>query len=405
MITIKNARSPKGKVANFTIESAFSEVIDAQGRLMVLPALIDPHVHFRVPGAEHKEDWRSAAQAAVAGGVTTVIDMPNNRPSCISSERLGAKQQLIDAQLAEVDIPLRYHLYLGADQNHLQEMGKVKNRAIGLKIYMGSSTGDLLMSDEHSLAKAFEIAAKEGMLVSVHAEDESLIQKNHTKYASTASPEIHSKIRSREAAARAVEQAIGLSRKFGTRLFILHLSTKEELELVRNAKAEGLPVYAEATPHHLFLSEKDYPKWGVRVQMNPPLRTEQDQEALWSGIRDGTIDVIGTDHAPHTKEEKQLPYGKAPSGVPGIETLLPLLLNAFHENKITLEQIIALTRRNSEKIFGLTPHDDVVLVDLEQEKEVRDEALHTKCGWSPYSGKILKGWPVYTILKGRIFHA
>jgi dihydroorotase len=409
MIHIKNARTLEGLVTDVSLPSEnhqreSHQEIDAKGRLTLFPALIDPHVHFRVPGAEHKEDWRTAAQAALAGGVTTVFDMPNNNPACVDRKTLHKKKQLIDSQLKEIGIPLRYYLYLGADEHHLDEIGFAAKEVIGIKVYMGSTTGNLLMANDKALDRVFQMAAQENLVVSVHAEDEQIISKNKEKYKDSHEPSIHSKIRDRHAAAAAVKKAIGLAEKYGSRLVILHVSTKEELDWIREAKTRELLVYCEVTPHHLFLTEADYDKWGTKVQMNPPLRTLADQEALWNGILDDTIDMIGSDHAPHTLEEKNNPYGIAPSGVPGIETTLPLLLTAYHEKKITLEKIISLTHTNIINIFELKPNQDAVLVDLEKTKKVTNKALKTKCGWSPYEGWVLKGWPVYTILQGKAFH-
>ncbi|SCA62480.1 Dihydroorotase [Chlamydiales bacterium SCGC AG-110-M15] len=404
MIRIKNVKDIHGKIQDVNIESKDDQVLDASG-LTILPALIDPHVHFRTPGAEYKEDWMTGAQAAIAGGVTTVFDMPNNTPSCVDEETLTDKIKLINQQLKDVDIPLRGHLYFGASKNYLDEIGKAKDRVIGLKIFMGSSTGDLLMDDDASMLAAFREAAKHDLIVGVHAEDECVLKANQKRYSGESQPSVHSKIRSHEAALSAVEKAIHFAEISGATLYILHSSTAKEIECVRQAKKRGLPVYVETTPHHLFFNEEAYAKWGTCVQMNPPLRLEVDQEALWEGIRDGTIDSIGTDHAPHTLEEKHLPYGKAPSGVPGIETILPLLLNAHHDGKVSLERIVEVTRRNIERMFNLENHDDCVLVDLDLEKAVVDEELKTKCRWSPFSGQVLRGWPVYTILKGRVYEA
>ncbi len=404
MIKIKKVRTLEGHVTDLSFPSENHQEVDANGLLTLFPALIDPHVHFRVPGAEHKEDWHTAAQAALAGGITTVFDMPNNNPPCVTVEALHKKKHLIDSQLKEAGIPLRYYLYLGADEHSLDEIGRAAKEIIGIKVFMGSTTGHLLMDNDRALDRVFQIAAQENLIVSVHAEDEQIISKNKEKYKSSLEPSTHSIIRSREAAVVAVKKAIDLAEKYGTRLVVLHISTKDELNLIRKAKERELLVYCEATPHHLFLNEEDYAKWGTKVQMNPPLRTLEDQEALWKGLLDGTIDMIGSDHAPHTLEEKNAPYGSAPSGVPGLETTLPLLLTAYHEKRISLEKIIALTRVNISNIFELQPNHDVVLVDLEKTKKVDNTNLKTKCRWSPYEGRILKGWPVYTLLKGKIFH-
>lgn len=385
--------------------------VTIEGRILtVLPALIDPHVHFRVPGGEHKEDWKHAACAALRGGVTTVCEMPNNNPPCTTLERLIEKKKLIEAQLQEADIPLRYQLYFGADKAHLDQITLVKRMCPALKIFMGCSTGGLVIDTDEELDAAFRLAKEAGMLVAVHAEDEALLQVAKQRYSGAGAGSdigfaLHSKFRPKEAAIRAVEKALALCARHHVPLYVLHMSTQEELELVRQAKKAGLPVYAEVTTHHLFLSENDYALYGGFVQMNPPLRTVDDQEALWEGIRDGTIDTLGTDHAPHTIEEKKLPFGKAPSGIPGVETLLPLMLDAVAQGRLGLKRLMELVRFNSEKIFKLTSHDDMVLVDLELEKEVIAEELASKCGWSPYCGRLLKGWPMYTILKGHVYLA
>jgi dihydroorotase len=391
----------QGKKQTLRLESEQLISISAEG-FTLFPALIDPHVHFRVPGAEHKETWETGARAALAGGVTTVLDMPNNSPACTTLERLHEKKETIEAQLAHVGIPLRYGLYLGADRNHLNEIGRTKGEIAGLKIYMGSSTGDLLMDDRASLEEAFRLAAKHDVLVAVHAEDEQLIQLNRKKMTSK-SPSAHSAIRSNEAAAKAVGIAIEMAKRFGARLYVVHTSTKEELSLIRQAKREGLPVFAEAAPHHLFLNTDEYERIGTKALVNPPLRKKGDCEALWEAIHDGTIDTIGTDHAPHTVEEKTRPFGQAPSGFPSIELYFPLLLNAHCEGKISLERIVQLTHTAPTEIFRLPKNDDVVLVDLKKRKTIDDAHLHTKAKWSPYAGRTLTGWPRYTILRGRLY--
>ncbi len=399
MIEIQNVQTINGHRIDHYIQSDQNQLIDGTD-LILLPALIDPHVHFRVPGAEHKEDWETASRAAIAGGVTTVFDMPNNTPSCITAQRLHEKKELIERQLK---IPLRYGLYLGADQNHLGEIPKVKDQIIGLKIYMGSSTGDLLMNNPKSLAKVFQIAAENDLILAVHAEDEDLIQKRKIEHKTDLhlGAEAHSIIRNPEVAAKAVAQAIDLAAKYKTRLYIAHVSTREELDLIRKAKKSGLSVYAEATPHHLFLNTKAYQTLGTLALVNPPLR--EDNDALWEAIQDETIDTIGTDHAPHLLEEKKLPYGSAPSGFPSIELYLPLLLNAYNEDRITLEQIVSLTHTRPQEIFRCEINDDVVLVDLKQVRTVDNIHLHTKAKWSPYAGMTLKGWPLYTILRGKLY--
>ncbi|MEK7643678.1 MAG: dihydroorotase [Patescibacteria group bacterium] len=362
-------------------------------KIISLPALIDPHVHFRVPGGEYKEDWRTGTRAAAAGGVGTVFDMPNNTPSITTLELLLAKKKLIDAQLAEVGSQLKYQLYLGADKNRLPEIARCREWIIGVKMFMGASTGDLLVADEESQRLVSAECARLNLVLAVHAEEEALIEENKKLYHGKSGASIHSKIRNGRAAVEAVKKAIGYARDYGVKIYLLHISTAEEISLIRDAKKEGLQVYAEATPHHLFLDESAYQTLGTRAQMNPPLRSKEDRAALWEAINDGAIDAIGSDHAPHTLAEKDLPYGEAPSGVPGIETTLPLLLNAYNNDKITLEKIIELTSVNIQKIFGLPPNNDKISIDLDLIKIVKNENLNTKCQWSPFAGQTLRGWP------------
>lgn len=399
---IQGAQTITGKKIDIELANLDGLVIDAS-HLTVLPALVDPHVHFRTPGLEHKEDWYTAAQASIRGGYTTVFDMPNTLPPTITAELLQQKKAIIDAQLAEVGIPLRYQLFFGADKNHLAEIAKARDAVIGIKIFMGCSTGNLVMDDDNSLHAVFAIAANQDMLVAVHAEDEHLLQASKAHYKAPLTYSSHSELRPVEAAVCAVEKAITLTRLYGTKLYILHVSSANEVELIRKAKKEGLPVFAETTPHHLFLNTTDYEKWGGKVVMNPPLRDKSHQAALFAAIHDGTIDTIGTDHAPHTLTEKDQPYGVCPCGVPGIETALSLLLNAYHEKLLSLSEIVALTSGRAREIFALPPNDDVVLVDLNKQMTVSDQQLKTKCGWSPFTGRALKGWPVYTVLKDHLY--
>lgn len=403
MIKIKNAQTPSGARQSLTIESQQEITIDAKN-LLLLPGLIDPHVHFRTPGLEYKEDWRTAAKASIKGGYTTVFDMPNTIPPTVTQDALENKIALINSQLKDVKIPLHYRLFFGADKHHLKEIKKVKGKVIGIKVFMGCSTGGLVIDDDESLHAIFKLAAAEDMLVAVHAEDEHRLQENTKKFNLPQPYAMHSQIRDEIAASIAVKKAIELVRLYGTRLYILHTSTSQEIKLIAQAKAEGLPVFAETTPHHLFLSIKDYDRLQGKAVMNPPLRATEHQEALFQAIREGIIDTIGSDHAPHTSEEKARPYGTCPSGVPGIETTLPLLLEAYHQGLLSLEKIIDLTYRRAQEIFSLKrSYADYVLVNLTASRTVTEDDLKTKCQWSPFAGCSLRGWPVYTILNNHCY--
>jgi len=402
MIKINNAKNIEGNLINIEIPSEENQEINAEG-LTLLPGLIDPHVHFRTPGMEYKEDWRTAALAAIYGGYTYVFDMPNVVPPTITSERLKEKKALINSQLKDANIPLRYELFFGADKNHFDQIEKIKNDVIGIKVFMGCSTGDLVIDDDESLHKIFKLGKDNDLLVAVHAEDEHILKSNKANFKGEMDYPAHSEIRSLDAARVAVKKAIDLSRQYGTKLYILHVTSIAELELIKAAKEEGLNVYAETTPHHLFLDTESYPELKGRAVINPPLRTKEHRETILNAIHDGTIDTIGSDHAPHKLSEKEQPYGSCPSGMPGIETTLPLLLNAYNDGLLSLQEIVNLTSKNAAKIFDLESYTDCVLVDLNKEQIIDEKNLKTKCAWSSFNGLTLKGAPVYTILNGRVF--
>lgn len=402
MIKLNNVRTITGSSEHWEIPSEQSFSLDV-GHLLKLPGLIDPHVHFRTPGLEYKEDWTTAAQASIKGGYTTVFDMPNTLPPTVTAQALAEKKALIDQQLQTVGIPLRYQLFFGADKQQFAEIARVHDQVVGIKVFMGCSTGGLVIDDDESLETIFKLAAEHDLLVAVHAEDEQRLQQNARKYPLPQPYAVHSACRDETAAMLAVKKAIQLVRKYRTRLYILHVSTQQEIELIAQAKAEQLPVFAETTPHHLFLTLTDYETLQGKAVMNPPLRAVKHQQALFQAIKEGVIDTIGSDHAPHTPEEKAQPYGQCPSGVPGIETTLALLLNAAHQNLLSLEDIVNLTSKRAESIFRLVPNQDAVLVDLNASRTVEEKNLKTKCHWSPFAGRRLQGWPVYTILNNRFY--
>jgi len=357
MITIKHVKTLAGKVENYTIDSSHTDEIDAEGRLTLLPALIDPYVCF---SCGKYEDWKSGAEAAIAGGITTVFDIPNSLTPCTNEEELQRKTQEIQSQLQAVEIPLRARLYLGTDHNDFEETGKLKSKIVGIKLDMDSG------HEADHLDRIFQLAAQEDIVIAFDGKG-----------------------------AEATRKAIDLAEKYDSQLFVLHVTNKAELELIRDAKRNSLLVYAEATPHHLFLTEENCPSL--------PLHSKADQEALWDAIHDHTIDAIGSGHTPCPKGEMAQSLEEIPFGVPGVETLLPLLLNATHEGKISLEKIVELTHHNVEEIFRLEPNQDVVLVDLDKVQEINENTLKTKCHWSPFSGHRLQGWPACTILNGQIF--
>lgn len=377
--------------------------INSLSHLIALPALIDPHVHFRTPGLEHKEDWQTGARAAFAGGYTTVCDMPNTLPPTTTCLELMKKHERIRDQLTQVKLPLHYGLYFGANRETLFHISKAKQNVIGLKIFMGSSTGGLVMSERADLERAFQIAAQENVLVAVHAEDEACLQAHRAAYANTTLYSDHSKMRAPACAKRAIETAIELCAKYATRLYILHVSTQAELNCIRQAKKNNLPIFAEVTPHHLFLNHLHYEKLQGKALVNPPLRTQEDNAALWDAILDGSIDTIGTDHAPHTLFEKSKPMGVCPCGMPSIENTLSLLLNANHQGKLSLKDIVRLTHSAPKQLFSLPDNEDWVLVDLNAQVTIQNKHLLTKCAWSPYEGFQLQGAPQYIVSGNQLY--
>jgi len=389
-----------GRIARLApvIDVKSDESIDAQGKLL-LPGVIDPQVHFREPGKEYKEGLGSGSRAAVHGGVTSFLEMPNTDPSTTTQAALDDKL----ARAAKKSVA-NYGFFIGATADNLDVLNSA-TPTCGIKIFMGASTGSLLVDRPEDLERIFANGTR---LIAVHAEDEARIRARKAQFAGRTDYAVHSEIRDSECALKATELALALSKKYRRRLHILHLSTKEEAELLRRDKPAW--VTAEVIPNHLFLNTGDYATLGARAQMNPPIRAKEDNAVLWAALKDGVIDFIATDHAPHTLEEKNQPYPKSPAGMPGVETSLPLLLTEMAAGRCTLADIqkwmcwgpaAAYDIPNKGKI--LEGWDaDLTLVDMNAVKPVRNEDMFTKVRWSPFAGRVLTGWPVYTIVNGRV---
>ncbi len=336
------------------------KVIDASGNI-ILPGIIDAHVHFREPGLTHKEDFFTGSKAAVAGGVTTILDMPNTKPATTTAELLEQKRKLAKKSI------VNYGFHFGSTARNLDEIKKVKNIA-SVKVFMDATTGDMLIQDADVLEKIFSSYK----LISVHAEGDN------------------------------VAKAVELISKTKNKLYLCHVSAANELKMVKSKFRNK--VFTEVTPHHLFLTKEN--ESSNFFKMKPSLKSKEDQNMLWDAVNKGKVNTIGSDHAPHTKEEKK----EEVFGVPGVETMLPLLLNAVNKGRIKLGKVIELCCHNPAKIFKIKNKGfleegfdaDLTIVDMNLEKEVKNENLFTKCGWSQFNGWKLKGWPVMTIVNGKI---
>ena len=376
------------------------ETIDAAGKLL-LPGVIDPHVHFREPGKEYKEDLASGSRAAARGGVTSFLEMPNTSPATTDQATLTDKL----ARAAKSSV-VNYGFFIGATPKNLDSLNTA-SPACGIKIFMGCSTGDLLVHKQEDLERIFANGTR---IVAVHAEDEERLHQRRAQFADRTDAAVHSEIRDNQSAAIATARALALAKKYRRRLHILHLSTREEVEILRRDKPAW--VKAEAIPNHFLLNVGDYAKQNARVQMNPPLRSVADNEALWAALKDGVIDFMGTDHAPHTLEEKDRGYPETPSGMPGVETALPLMLTQMRAGRCTLAHIQKWMCYGPADAYGIANKGrielgfdaDLTLVDLDAMRPVRNDELFTKAKWSPYAGWELTGWPLYTIVGGRVVY-
>ena len=374
------------------------ETIDAQGK-MLLPGVIDPHVHFREPGNEHKENLASGSRAAAKGGITSFLEMPNTNPATTNQANLDDKL----ARAARSSV-VNFGFFIGATPDNIDELNSV-NPVCGIKIFMGCSTGNLLVDKDEDLERIFSSGDR---IIAVHAEDQSRLHERKKQFAGRTDPAVHSEIRDNECALRATQRSLTYSKKYRRRLHILHMSTHEEVELLREDKPHW--VKAEVIPNHLFLNINDYTDQATLVQMNPPIRHPEDNNALWQGLSERVIDFMASDHAPHTLAEKRQNYPAAPSGIPGVETALPLMLTAMQAGQCTLADILKWMCSGPAEAYGIRNKGkieegwdaDLTLVDMDQVKTVRNEELYTKAGWSPYSKKELIGWPIYTIVGGRV---
>lgn len=383
------------------------EVLDATG-LHLLPGAIDVHVHFREPGYTHKEDWQTGTAAAACGGVTTVFEMPNVIPPTATPDAL--RQKFEAAAKAHVDYGI-YGLMAEDNIEHLPAL--IEGGVAAFKCYMGNTFGNLPSPSTGAMLEAFEVVAPSGLRISLHAETASINQRRERKLreAGRTDPLAHLAARPAVVAVEAVARAAILAEWTGARIHILHISSADELRPLREARARGVDVTGETAPHYLLLDEDAYRVSGSVVRVNPPVRERHHQAALWQGLADGTIDMIATDHAPHTPEEKlQNDIWKADCGFPGVETQMPLMLSVVAAGRLTLTDYVRLTATAPARAFGLYPAKgtllpgsdaDIVLVDLRAEATIRAAGLHSRARITPFEGVRVTGLPVHTLVRGR----
>ena len=377
-----------------------AEVLDIPG-LHVLPGVIDSQVHFREPGNEHKEDLATGTAAAILGGVTSIFEMPNTKPSTTTAAALEDKLRRA-AGRAFCD----YAFFVGATNDNADSLAELERLpgCAGVKIFMGSSTGDLLVEDDATLLRVLRSGSRR---VAVHCEDEARLRERR-HLAEEGNPATHPVWRDESVAFRATERLLRLARQAGRRVHVLHVTTQEELQILAASKAIAT---AEVTPQHLTLrAPACYQKLGTLAQMNPPIRSGRHQEALWMALRGGVFDVIGSDHAPHTLEEKAKPYPASPSGMPGVQTLVPLMLDHVHHGRLTLQRLVDLTSAGPARVFGLAGKGrlavgydaDLTLVDLAARRTISNHLQASRSGWTPFDGWEVTGWPVMTVVRGEV---
>lgn len=385
------------------------KVISAEGKYL-FPGLIDDQVHFREPGLEYKAEIYTESRAAVAGGITSFMEMPNTKPPALTQELLEDKYKL-----AKEKSLANFSFYMGASNDNLEEVLKTDpTRVCGLKVFMGSSTGNMLVDDEEVLEQIF---SKVHMLIATHCEDEGTVRANneafYKKYGLDGTVKLHPQIRSAEACYLSSSKAVRLARKHGSRLHILHLSTAKEMELFNNdIPLEEKKITAEACIHHLWFSDGDYEKKGNRIKWNPAIKTKSDREAVFAALLNGKIDVVATDHAPHTLEEKERPYFKAPSGGPLVQHALVAMLELAKQGKISVEQVIEKMCHNPAILFHVKKRGfiregyfaDLVLVDMNKSWEVKKDNIFYKCGWSPFEGDVFSSSVEKTFINGNLVY-
>ena len=376
---------------------AGAEILDCKN-LHILPGVIDSQVHFREPGATHKEDLETGSRGAVAGGVTAVFEMPNTKPTTTSAEALADK-----VSRARHRMFCDFAFYVGGTRENVDQIPFFESleASAGIKVFAGSSTGDLLVEDESGLEAVISRLTRRAAF---HSEDEMRLRARVGEQR-PGDPSSHHIWRDVEAAVISTKRLIRLAQKHNKRIHVLHISTAEELPLLAAARAVAT---VEVTPHHLTMTSDDYARLGTSLQMNPPVREGHHRDALWKAIASGLVDVLGSDHAPHTLEEKAKAYPQSPSGMTGVQTLVPIMLNHVNEGRLGLQRLVDLTSHGPQRIFNLRNKGriaegydaDFTIVDMGRSETITNKWIESRAGWTPYDGKKVKGWPVGTYVRG-----
>ncbi len=391
-----------GRIASFgNLKGQGKTTYDAKG-LTVLPGVIDEQVHFREPGPTHKEDLASGSLGAVLGGVTAVFEMPNTDPPTATAELIADKVKRATGRMWS-----DFAFFVGAtpeNADQLKDLERVQG-CCGIKMFMGSSTGSLLVADDANVARVLASGTRR---VTVHSEDDDRLKERNAMVAGGADVSMHPQWRDVETAVRCTTRLLKLAHAAKRRVQVLHVTTAEEMELLKDHKDIAT---VEVLPQHLTLAAPEcYERLGTLAQMNPPIRDARHRDALWKAINDGIVDCIGSDHAPHTLEEKAKPYPRSPSGLTGVQTLLPIMLNHVAEGRLSLQRMIDLTSAGAARIYGIANKGrvalgydgDLTVVDLKAKREITNKWIASKSGWTPFDGMTVTGWPKATIIRGNI---
>jgi dihydroorotase len=378
-------------------QAAAGERIDCRG-VHVLPGMIDSQVHFREPGATHKEDLESGSRAAVLGGVAAVFEMPNTDPLTVSTTSLEDK-----LARAKDRMHCDFAFWVGGTHDNIEDLPELERLpgVAGIKVFMGSSTGKLLVSDD---AGVLAILKRTRRRAAFHSEDEPRLNERKSLRV-PGDPSSHPVWRDEISALKSTQRLVALAREARARIHVLHISTAEEIDFLQGHKDVAS---AEATPHHLTLCADDYARLGTKLQMNPPVRASRHREAIWRGIDQGIIDVLGSDHAPHTLVEKTKPYPESPSGMTGVQTLAPIMLDHVATGRLSLQRLVDLTSAGPQRLFGIANKGrvavgydaDFTIVDLKKRMTISDSWIASRCGWTPYDGRSVTGWPIGTFVRG-----